>query len=73
MAKKLYDNCMCCTSNGLACRGMACEFSRPQAVYTCDGCGKELDSEELYDVDGEMLCADCLLGQYQTVAQTEED
>ena len=73
MARKLLDNCVGCTSMGLYCRGSACPNSSPIVEYTCDKCGTELDPEDLYDVDGDMLCAECILNEYKTIAQIEED
>lgn len=28
--------------------------------FRCDCCGEVIDPEKLYDVDGEMLCEDCI-------------
>lgn len=36
--------------------------------FYCDKCGEEFQPEALYDVDGEMLCDECALLQYKTVA-----
>ena len=38
-----------------------------QHLY-CDKCDEEYDAEDLYDVDGEMLCIDCIKMQYRTIA-----
>jgi len=73
MARKHIETCVGCTSMGLPCRGRSCSNHNGAYEYTCDECEKEYDPEELYDVDGEMLCEDCLLGRYQTVAQVEEE
>ena len=73
MARKHIETCVGCTSMGLPCRGRSCSNYNGAYEYTCDECEKEYDPEELYDVDGEMLCEDCLLGRYQTVAQVEEE
>ena len=73
MARKHIETCVGCTSMGLPCRGRSCSNYNGAYEYTCDECEKEYEPEELYDVDGEMLCADCLLNRYQTIAQVEED
>lgn len=36
--------------------------------FFCDKCGEEFQPEALYDVEGEMLCGECALLQYKTVA-----
>ena len=33
-----------------------------EVEFCCDCCGAERDKSELYDVDGEMLCRDCVVG-----------
>lgn len=40
--------------------------------FYCDKCGEEFEPEALYDYDGEMVCANCLLNKYDTVAQNPE-
>jgi len=42
---------------GYPCRGSSCP-NRDVPVYYCDKCGEEL--EEVYEVDGEELCEECL-------------
>ena len=73
MAKKHVDTCVGCTEMGLHCRGRACPNYYGTYEYTCDRCGSEFDPEDLYVVDGEYLCEECILGQYKTVAQEEEE
>ena len=70
MAKKWVDNCVGC---GLPCRGSACPNKSASPVYTCDICHDEFDPEDLYDDEGTMICEDCLLEMYKTVAQMEEE
>lgn len=53
-----YENRCCgCAVPGYPCLGSSCP-NRNVPVYYCDKCGDEL--EEIYDVDGEELCEDCL-------------
>ena len=73
MARVHIDTCVGCTSMGLPCRGRACSNYFGATEYTCDECNEENDPEDLYDVDGEMLCANCILNRYKTIAQLEED
>ena len=55
--KKIENHCCNCAVPGYPCRGSACPERRVE-VYYCDKCGCEL--EEIYDVDGEELCEECL-------------
>lgn len=34
---------------------------RHTAHYYCDSCDQEFDPDELYDMDGTMMCEDCVL------------
>lgn len=68
MARKIENECVSC---GLPCMGSACP-NRNVHRYYCDRCGQEFESIELYVVDGEDVCSDCILNEYQTVAQEEE-
>lgn len=72
MARVHIDTCVGCTSMGLPCRGRACSNYFGSFEYTCDECKGDYEPEELYDVDGRMLCAECVLNQYKTVAQMIE-
>lgn len=51
-----YEN-ECCDC-GLPCLGDRCPNRNVRRLY-CDKCGN--DCRELYEVDGEQLCDDCLL------------
>ena len=55
--KKIENHCCNCAVPGYPCRGSACP-NRNVEVYYCDKCGREL--EDIYDVDGEELCEECL-------------
>jgi formylmethanofuran dehydrogenase subunit E len=35
--------------------------------YSCDKCGEDFDPDDLYDVDGEMICTDCLLEMFPRI------
>lgn len=58
-----YENqCVGCTSMGLFCMGSTCpNLNVP--IYCCDKCGEELD--EVYEVDGEELCEECLKDMFR--------
>ena len=55
---KIENHCCDCAAPGYPCLGSACP-NRNVEVYYCDECGEELD-DDIYDVDGEELCEECL-------------
>lgn len=55
--KRIENHCCNCAVPGYPCIGSACP-NRNVPVHYCDKCGYELD--EVYEVDGEELCEDCL-------------
>lgn len=55
--KKLENHCCDCATEGYPCRGASCPNKNVE-VYYCDKCGDLL--EDIYDVDGEELCENCL-------------
>ncbi|WP_105302671.1 hypothetical protein [Anaerolactibacter massiliensis] len=59
MAIRHEDDCVGCPSDR-GCLGSACPH-KDVKVYTCDVCGEECDPEDLHDVDGNMVCSDCLI------------
>ena len=56
---RIENRCCDCATPGYPCRGSACPLTHVK-VYYCDNpkCRCELD--EIYDVDGQELCEDCL-------------
>ena len=40
--------------------------------YYCDKCKKEVEPEALYVTEDSNLCDECILNNYETVAQREE-
>lgn len=59
-----YENDCCgCAAPGYPCMGESCPM-RQSPHYYCDECGAEKD---LYDYDGEELCADCIVGRLRKV------
>lgn len=55
---KIENHCCDCAVPGYPCRGSSCPNLNVE-VYYCDECGEELDGE-IYDVDDEELCEECL-------------
>lgn len=59
-----YENeCAGCTPER-GCLGSTCPNLNVPHLY-CDDCGEE--ESELYEYDGEKLCADCLLNRFEKV------
>lgn len=56
---QIENHCVCC---GLPCMGNACPH-RNVEVHYCDRCEEEL--EEIYLVDGEELCEECLKEKFR--------
>ena len=57
-----YENeCCGCATESYPCLGSACPNRNVKHLY-CDKCGE--DVEELYKVDGEELCEDCLKNNF---------
>lgn len=54
---RLDDDCVECSK---PCTS-SCPMYHPQPHYYCDVCGEERYPEDLYDVDGVMVCGDCLI------------
>lgn len=60
-----YENeCCCCATESYPCMGSACPNINVPHLY-CDRCGD--DCEELYDLDGEELCKECLLDSFKKI------
>ena len=57
------NQCVGC-SDGMGCLGSACPNRNVEVTY-CDRCGEEIDSNEVYEVDGEDLCEDCLKDMFK--------
>jgi hypothetical protein len=60
-----YENqCKDCAVPGYPCRGSSCP-ERHVPVYYCDKCGAEIPDDEIYIVDSEDLCEDCLKDMFR--------
>ena len=67
--RTIKDECVGC-SPGMGCLGSSCPNKNVKRYY-CDKCGGDFESEELFVVDGEDVCVNCILKEYRTVAQEE--
>lgn len=55
--KKYENQCCDCAVAGYPCLGSSCSL-RKVPIHYCDRCESEID--EIFDVEGEELCEDCL-------------
>jgi hypothetical protein len=60
--KRIENHCCDCAAPGYPCLGSICP-NRNVEVHYCDKCGEEL--EEIYEVEGEELCEDCLKERFR--------
>lgn len=56
---KIENHCCDCAVPGYPCLGKNCPNTRV-TVYYCDKCECEIDCDEVYEVDGQDLCEECL-------------
>ena len=62
MGKRIEDACVGC---GLPCTTRCEYYGKKSAILVCDHCGCEPD--ELYKVDGEEVCEDCLKEMFERI------
>lgn len=59
-----YENHCCdCATGAYPCFGSSCPNINVPVPY-CDECGYEIE-EDIYDVDGDELCEDCLKERFR--------
>lgn len=61
---KIMNECCNCATPGYPCRGKACERQHVKHLI-CNRCG--MDVEELYVIDGQEICLDCLPHVVETI------
>lgn len=59
---RLENHCCDCATPAYPCRGALCPLTSVEVHY-CDRCDEELD--DIYDVEGEELCEDCLKDMFR--------
>lgn len=59
---KIENHCLGCTTSGMHCIGIGCPNRSVEVCY-CDKCGEEIG--EVYEVDGEDLCEECLKDKFR--------
>lgn len=55
---KIENHCCDCATPGYPCRGRLCPLTSVEVHY-CDHCGEEIVGD-IYDVEDEELCEECL-------------
>ena len=60
--KRILDECVGCPPE-IGCFGSNCPYKNVVRFY-CDRCGEE---NKLYHYDGEELCEDCLIKEFDVV------
>lgn len=60
--KRIEDHCCDCATPAYPCRGRSCP-NRNVEVYYCDNCGEVI--EDIYEVDCDELCEDCLKERFR--------
>lgn len=63
MAVRIENHCCDCATDYYPCRGSSCPM-RHVEVYYCDKCKDQIDGD-VYEVDGEDLCEECLLKMFR--------
>jgi hypothetical protein len=63
---KIENHCCSCATPGYPCLGNACSLINVELHY-CDKCDPKCESplDEIYDVDGEELCEECLKEKFR--------
>lgn len=64
--REVTDECLGCTSIGLPCVGEGCLLKRTTHYY-CDRCEEEFEPKELYQYEGEEVCIECLLKDFERI------
>ena len=68
---KYENDCVGCPSY-MGCLGNQCPHRNVPHFY-CDECKEEFDPDELYVVDGEWLCEECLKDTLRRVSDLDEN
>lgn len=63
---RIENHCCDCATPGYPCRGSVCPLTHVEVHY-CDKCDPKCRHplEEIYDVDGEELCEECLKDMFR--------
>ena len=58
----------CVKGRGMCDGCMECYDEVEEKIYVCADCGEEIDSDDVYEVDGDKLCQSCLCDRYRFTA-----
>ena len=58
---------LCIKGRGMCDGCMECQDDEEE-IFKCADCGFEIDSDDVYEVDGEKLCQSCLCDRYRFTA-----
>lgn len=61
---RIENHCCSCAVPGYPCIGNACCLRRVEVHY-CDQCDEEIIDDEIYEVDGNELCEECLKEKFR--------
>ena len=61
---RIENHCCQCAVPGYPCLGNLCVL-RNVEVHYCDNCDEEIIEDEIYEVDGEELCEECLKERFR--------
>lgn len=66
MAKRIENHCCDCAVPGYPCQGDACPRRHVEVTY-CDKCDPDCEYplDEVFEVDGEELCEECLKNKFR--------
>jgi phage terminase large subunit GpA-like protein len=57
--RRIENHCCDCATPAYPCRGASCP-NRNVVVYYCDRCKCEIAEDELFEVNGDDICLECL-------------
>lgn len=61
---KYVNECCGCAVPAYPCLGSSCP-NRNVPHYVCDNCGVDDEDEDIYEFDGQQLCAECILNSLE--------
>ena len=61
---KIENHCCDCSVPAYPCRGSSCPNRTVEVTY-CDHCDAEIAPGDIYKVDGEDLCEECLKDMFR--------
>ena len=62
--KRIEDECCGCATESYPCLGSACP-NRNVVQYVCDCCHDDCYENEVYEVDDQDLCEECLKKKFK--------